>query len=150
MVPVAADGIGGVVTSAKGPEAGVWVVAETNELGNRLIKIVVTDDQGRFMLPELQMAKYDIWVRGYGLVDSKHVTGEPGKNINLRAELAPNAEVAAQIYPANYWEALMKIPAVSEFPGTGPKGNGISPGMKTQQQWISSLKKWLPPMPPAG
>ena len=139
-VPVATDGIGGVVTSTKGPEAGVWVIAETNDLGNRLIKIVVTDDQGRFMLPDLQKAKYDIWVRGYGLVDSKHVTSEPGKNVNLTAVIAPSAAAAAQYYPANYWEALLKIPAASEFPGTGPKGNGIAATMKTQQQWISTLK----------
>jgi hypothetical protein len=31
-----ADDIGGVVTSAKGPEAGVWVIAETTELPGEL------------------------------------------------------------------------------------------------------------------
>ena len=45
-----ADEIGGVVSSAKGPEAGVWVIAETTELPTRFAKIVVTDDQGRYLL----------------------------------------------------------------------------------------------------
>ncbi len=139
-VPTAADAIGGVVTSAKGPEAGVWVIAETNDLPTRLIKIVVTDDQGRYMLPELPTAKYQVWVRGYGLVDSKKVEGAPGKNINLTAVVAPDAKAAAEIYPANYWYALIEPPKDADFPGTGPKGNGISPAMQTQQMWISHMK----------
>ena len=52
-VAVDADDIGGVVTGARGPEAGVWVIAETRTLPTRLIKIVVTDDQGRFVVPDL-------------------------------------------------------------------------------------------------
>ncbi len=139
-VPTAADGIAGVVTSAKGPEAGVWVIAETNELPTRLIKIVVTDDQGRYMLPELPKAKYQVWVRGYGLVDSARVDGTPGKNMNLTAVVAPDAKSASKIYPANYWFSMITPPAESEFPGTGPKGNGISPAMQTQQMWLSHMK----------
>jgi hypothetical protein len=64
------DDIGGVVTGARGPEAGVWVIAETRDLPTKLARIVVTDDQGRYLLPDLPKANYDIWVRGYGLVDS--------------------------------------------------------------------------------
>src|SRR5437870_13894470 len=64
------DDIGGVVTSAKGPEAGVWVIAETTDLPARFIKIVVTDAQGRYVLPDLPHASYQVFVRGYGLVDS--------------------------------------------------------------------------------
>ena len=139
-VPVNPNGIGGVVTGAKGPEAGVWVIAETRDLPTKFLKIVVTDDQGRYMLPELPKAKYDVWVRGYGLVDSPHVAGTPGKNLDLKAVQAPDAKAAAEIYPANYWLALMKIPAESEFPGTGPKGNGIAVNIKTQQQWLQQLK----------
>src|SRR5919108_6001669 len=62
--------IGGSVASEQGPEAGVWVIAETNELKTPFIKIVVTDDQGRYVLPQLPDATYRVWVRGYGLVDS--------------------------------------------------------------------------------
>jgi hypothetical protein len=65
--------ITGVVTSEKGPEAGVWVIAETDELGTKFRKIVVTNDQGKFALPELPKVNYKVWVRGYGLEDSKPV-----------------------------------------------------------------------------
>ena len=67
------DDIGGVVTGPKGPEAGVWVIAETRDLPVRFIRIVVTDDQGRYVIPDLPKANYDVWVRGYGLVDSPKV-----------------------------------------------------------------------------
>src|SRR5262245_60951856 len=69
-VAVDTDDIGGIVTSAKGPEAGVWVIAETRELPTRFARIVVTDDRGRYLVPDLPKANYDVWVRGYGLVDS--------------------------------------------------------------------------------
>ena len=69
--------IGGVVRSSKGPEAGVWVIAETNELQTGMIKTVVTDDQGRYMLPDLPAVNYKVWVRGYGIVDSTPVDAKP-------------------------------------------------------------------------
>src|SRR5690242_12347372 len=50
---VAASFITGIVRGERGPEAGVWVIAETNELATRLVKIVVTDEAGRFLLPDL-------------------------------------------------------------------------------------------------
>src|SRR6201988_348289 len=64
------DDIGGVVNGPKGPEAGVWVIAETRDLPVRYIKTVVTDDRRRFVVPDLPSASYPVWVRGYGLVDS--------------------------------------------------------------------------------
>src|SRR5262245_61982701 len=67
------DDIGGVVSGPNGPEAGVWVIAETRDLPVRFIRSVVTDDQGRYVIPDLPKANYDIWVRGYGLVDSPKV-----------------------------------------------------------------------------
>src|SRR5205085_857419 len=97
---VANDNIGGVVTSAKGPEAGVWVIAETTDLPTRFIKIVVTDDQGRYLVPDLPKANYDVWVRGYGLVDSPKVKSTPGKNLNLNAIVAPDKKAEVQYYPA--------------------------------------------------
>src|SRR5215470_6398338 len=84
------DDIGGVVTSSKGPEAGVWVIAETTDLPTKLRKIVVTDDRGRYLLPDLPKADYKIWVRGYGLVDSPAVQARPGRNLALKAVLAPS------------------------------------------------------------
>jgi hypothetical protein len=115
QVAIDNDDIGGVVRSAKGPEAGVWVIAETRELGVRYIKSVVTDDQGRYVIPDLPKANYDVWVRGYGLVDSAKVKSEPGKQLNLTAVVASNETEAAKYYPAIYWFAMMKIPEASVF-----------------------------------
>src|ERR1700760_4394360 len=82
--------IGGVVTSTKGPEAGVWVIAETTELPTRFARVVVTDDQGRYLVPDLPAASYSVWVRGYGLVDSAKVTAKPGQLVDHTAVPAPN------------------------------------------------------------
>src|SRR5207247_6816962 len=122
-VAIDADDIGGVVTGANGPEAGVWVIAETRDLPVRYIKIVVTDDQGRYVLPDLPKANYDVWVRGYGLVDSPKVKSEPGKQLNLTAVSAPDEKAAAQYYPASYWYSMLKIQTADQF---GPNTeNGI-------------------------
>ncbi len=134
------DDIGGVVTSRFRPEAGVWVIAETTELGTRLAKISVTDERGRYVVPDLPKAHYRVWVRGYGLVDSPKVEAEPGKVLNLTAETAPNLAAAAQYYPAAYWYSMVKIPDQSLFPGTGDKGNGIPEMFKTQEQWLNFIK----------
>ena len=106
--------IGGVVTGARGPEAGVWVIAESGDFATRYAKIVVTDEQGRFLIPDLPRATYQIWVRGYGLEDSKKTRATPGSNVNLAVRPAASAAVAAQIYPAAYWYAMMNIPSESE------------------------------------
>jgi len=109
-VRIDTDDVGGVVTSAKGPEAGVWVIAETSDLPTKFVKIVVTDDRGRYVLPDLPKANYNVWVRGYGLVDSPKVQTAPGKNLNLTAVIAPNAHAAARIYPAGYWFSMIRVP----------------------------------------
>jgi hypothetical protein len=113
-IPMDADDIAGVVTSASGPEAGVWVIAETRDLPTRFAKIVVTDDAGRYLIPDLPAAKYEVWVRGYGLADSAKVAGEPGKVVNLTATVAPDAATAAKVYPAAYWYAMLKLPTDAE------------------------------------
>jgi hypothetical protein len=59
----------------------------------------VTNDQGRYVLPDLPKGTYDVWVRGYGLVDSPKVKATPGKAVNLTAVTAPNAAAAAQVLP---------------------------------------------------
>lgn len=140
VVRVDMGDIGGVVRSTKGPEAGVWVIAETTDLPTKYAKIVVTDDLGRYLVPDLPTANYSVWVRGYGLVDSSKVRTEPGKTLNLTAELAPDPRAAAQYYPSNYWYSLLQVPGKNEFPGTGPKGNGISESITSQAAWISRLK----------
>jgi hypothetical protein len=139
-VAVDGDDLGGVVTSAKGAEAGVWVIAETTDLQTKFAKIAVTDEKGRYVLPDLPKATYSVWVRGYGLVDSRKVRATPGKALDLTATLAPDARAAAEYYPAGYWFSLLRVPDKREFPGTGPTGNGISPNMKSQAEWLRNLK----------
>jgi hypothetical protein len=137
---IGAADLGGVVTSANGPEAGVWVIAETADLPTRFIKIVVTDDQGRYVMPDLPKANYNVWVRGYGLVDSAKVQSPPGQLVNLQAVVAPNPAAAAEYYPAIYWYSMLKVPDKSEFPGTGPSGNGMPATIKSQAQWLDTVK----------
>jgi hypothetical protein len=133
--------IGGVVTSTRGPEAGVWVIAETEELKTPFIKIVVTDDAGRYVLPQLPAATYNVWVRGYGLADSDRVEGRPGDTaLNLTAKIASSPAEAAKVYPGNYWLSLLQPPAPNQFPGTGDAGNGIPPAMASQAHWIFNIK----------
>src|SRR5437879_11912616 len=135
-----ANDIGGVVAGPSGPEAGVWVIAETSDLPTKFAKLVVTDDRGRFLIPDLPKANYSVWIRGYGLVDSPTVSSTPGKTLNLTAVPAPSAAAAAEFYPAMYWYSMLRVPEKSEFPGTGPDGNGINPALKSQEQWLDIVK----------
>ncbi|HCE02731.1 MAG TPA: hypothetical protein DEQ98_05770, partial [Acidobacteria bacterium] len=84
QVSADADDIAGTVQGSAGPEAGVWVIAETEDLATRFRKIVVTDDAGRYVVPDLPEASYNVWVRGYGLKDSEPVAGSPGTALDLR------------------------------------------------------------------
>jgi len=130
-VTVDRDDIGGVVRGAAGPEAGVWVIAETTDLPTKFAKIVVTDDRGRYLVPDLPPATYSLWVRGYGLVDSPRVAGKPGQIVPLTATPAPTPAQAAAYYPAMYWFALMRVPQKNEFP-LGP--------VASQGQWLNTIK----------
>jgi hypothetical protein len=129
------DDIGGVVVGPKGPEAGVWVIAETRDLPVRYIKSVVTDDRGRFVVPDLPSAAYQVWARGYGLVDSAKATARPGQRLNITAVIAPNEAAAAHYYPAIYWYSMLKIPAPDQF-----GGKSSIPARLTQQNWLGSVK----------
>jgi hypothetical protein len=129
------DDIGGVVTGPHGPEAGVWVIAETRDLPTRYAKMVVTDDQGRYVVPDLPKAKYQVWLRGYGLIDSPKVDGIPGQQLNLTAVPAPNDAAAAQYYPAIYWFAMLKIPDKNQFGGKSDIPENV-----TQTDWLTTMK----------
>ncbi|MGZ3410035.1 MAG: carboxypeptidase-like regulatory domain-containing protein [Xanthobacteraceae bacterium] len=135
QVVIDGDDIGGVVTGPNGPEAGVWVIAETTDLPTKFARMVVTDDGGRYVLPDLPQATYSIWVRGYGLVDSEKVRSEPGKMLNLTAVPAPNDAAAARYYPAIYWYAMMEIPANDQF-----GGKSDIPEKMTQVDWLKQMK----------
>src|ERR1700747_968611 len=139
-VTIGESRLGGGRRGPNGAEAGVWVIAETTDLPTKFAKMVVTDDQGRYVLPELPKANYTVWVRGYGLVDSPKLQSTPGNILNLSAVPPPNPAAAAEYSPAIYWYSMLKIPDKSQFPGTGPQGNGISEAMKTQNYWIDTIK----------
>jgi hypothetical protein len=134
-VSIDSDDIGGIVTGPHGPEAGVWVIAETHDLPTRFAKIVVTDDKGRFVVPDLPKGKYQVWVRGYGLIDSPKVESVPGKRVALTAVPAPNDAAAAQYYPAIYWYSMIEIPAQDQF-----GGKSDIPEKVTLAQWLTTLK----------
>ena len=134
-VSIKSNDIGGVVSGPHGPEAGVWVIAETHDFATRYAKIVVTDDQGRYVVPDLPKAKYQVWVRGYGLVDSPKVESEPGKHVDLTAVPAPNDAAAAQYYPAIYWFAMLKIPGEDQFGGKSDIPDNV-----TQADWLTAIK----------
>ena len=127
--------IGGIVSSPQGREAGVWVIAETTELPTRFRRIVVTDDRGRYLVPDLPQADYSVWVRGYGLVDSPKMRVKPGQRLDLAAASAPSEADAAHYYPAIYWYSLLTIPDEKQFGGE----NGI-PANVTQQDWLTIVK----------
>jgi hypothetical protein len=133
-VALDADDIGGVVTGANGPESGVWVIAETTELPTKFAKIVVTDDQGRYVIPDLPTANYAVWVRGYGLVDSPKLTATPGQILNHTAIPAPNEAAAAHYYPAIYWYTMMKIPPTGDFGGSSDIPKDI-----TRINWLRQM-----------
>jgi hypothetical protein len=131
--------IQGVVRSATGVEAGVWVIAETKDTPTPLIKIVVTDDQGRYMLPELPAANYSVWVRGYGLADSVKVTSRPitsgNTALNLTAVKAKDAVEAAKIYPGSYWMQMLEPPAKTAFPLGGTQAS-----QQNLENWMHTFK----------
>jgi hypothetical protein len=129
-VTIDKDDIGGQVTGANGPEAGVWVIAETTELPTKYAKSVVTDDQGRYVIPDLPTANYQVWVRGYGLVDSPKVRAKPGQQLNLTAVPAPDERAAAHYYPAIYWYAMMQMPPEKDFGGSSEIPKNI-----TRETW---------------
>jgi hypothetical protein len=153
-IALAQANITGVVSGPSGPEAGVWVIAETSDLPTKFRKIVVTDDRGRFLVPDLPKANYKVWVRGYGLVDSAPVVTPTGKTIALKAVVAPDARAAAQIYPANYWFSLLQVPSASEFPFLKPERNSapqrgrrengqasvLSGGIHNQAEWLFAMR----------
>ena len=133
-IKIGSTDVAGKVTGPKGPEAGVWVIAETTDLPTKFARIVVTDNRGRYLIPDLPAANYSVWVRGYGLVDSPKLRAQPGQMLNHRAVPAPNAAAAAHYYPAIYWYSMLKIPPAGDFGGT----SGI-PKNITQANWLRQM-----------
>ena len=78
-------------------------MAETGDFDTFFARIVVTDAQGRFLIPDLPAANYQVWTRGYGLADSPKLSMQPGATVNLHAVIAENDAIDAQVYPTAYW-----------------------------------------------
>jgi len=127
-----ANSIGGTVINNEGgkPEAGVWVIAETKSLPAPYRKIVVTDDAGRFLVPDLPKADYELWVRGYGLKDSARFKAALGGQIRLAADNASSPQEAAKIYPSAWWNSLIHPPSKEELPTD----------FVSQEHWLASLR----------
>jgi len=106
------------------------VIAETNAFQTRFARIVVTDDAGRFVIPDLPAADYQVWVRGYGLSDSDKTAAKPGATVNLTAKIAATPADAAKVYPAIYWYSMQKLPTPSEV-------SKLSGGV---DQYVASIK----------
>ena len=132
--PVAmdSDDIAGMVTGAAGPEAGVWVIAETGDFETFFARIVITDDQGRFLIPDLPDADYQVWVRGYGLVDSARTPSRPGATVDIRVQAATSPLEAAQVYPAAYWYSMMGLPTEEEL-------QDIDGGLNAYLTWMKNM-----------
>ncbi|MFM1897678.1 MAG: hypothetical protein RLZZ385_2752 [Pseudomonadota bacterium] len=124
--------IAGVVTGNQGPEAGVWVIAETDEYDTFYARIVVTDDQGRYLLPDLPEAQYRVWVRGYGLADSPRSSARPGNLLDIAVSAAASAVEAAQIYPAAYWYAMMDLPEAAQL-------TNLEGGLNAYLTWMKNM-----------
>ena len=124
--------IGGTVVNSNGgkAEAGVWVIAETKSLQTPFRKIVVTDDQGRYLVPDLPEGTYELWVRGYGLKDSAKTPGARGAMVQLKVDNAATPQEAAKIYPASYWTAMIQPPPKSELPAR----------WTSQDEWLAALR----------
>src|ERR1700682_6554635 len=131
-VRVDKNSVGGVVLNSNGakPEAGVWVIAETKSLQVPFRKIVVTDDQGRFLVPDLPDGSYELWVRGYGLKDSERVGAARGAQVKLQVANATTPQEAAKIYPASYWTSMIHPPSKEQLP----------PNYASQEQWLAALR----------
>ena len=117
------------------------MIAETTDLGTRFAKMAVTDERGRYVMPDLPKAKLQgvgarLWPRR--LAEGR--CASRASILDLTAEVAPSLAAAARYYPAAYWYSMVKIPDQSLFPGTGDKGNGIPEMFKTQDQWLNFIK----------
>ena len=126
------NAIAGTVRSSAGPEAGIWVIAETGEFDTFFARIVATDDEGRFLVPDLPEAEYQVWTRGYGLADSPRLSLRPGSEVELAAVVAESDAIAAEVYPAAYWYAMMDLPEQEELVN-------VEGGLNAYLTWMKNM-----------
>ena len=132
-IPVDADDIAGTVMSTRGPEAGVWVIAETTDTPTKFRKIVVTDEQGRYLLPDLPDESHvpdlgsRLWPGRFGASSGDGRAGNLALTAAVAAERARRRAASTRRTTGNRSSTFRRR---TEFPGTGPTGNGISPEMR--------------------
>lgn len=131
--------IDGTVTITDGEPGGLWVIAQTTDTPTPFRKIVVTADDGRFVIPDVPSdAAYRVWLRGYGIEDSDEYWARSEHVVDFEISLASTPQAAAQSFPANYWLSMINLPDPSEFPGTG--SNGLGNQMEYQGDWVDGVK----------
>ncbi len=140
--------IQGTVRSTAGPEAGVWVIAETKDLPTDFIKIVVTDDQGRYVLPELPTRRITAFgsevmawpTRSRSQQDRSTANNAPA--LNLTAVVAKDKVEAAKVYPGNYWMSMLEVSGKERIPARQRSQHrlktGCTPSNRTAISAISS------------
>ena len=141
-IAIDADDIGGVVTSANGPEAGVWVIAETTDLPHQAAKIVVTDDRGP--LPACLTCRRRTTRCGCAAMASSIREGAdsaPGKLLNLTAVVAPSASRSGPVLSGrSTGMPCSRCLRRASSPAPVSNGNGISRERQSQAEWVSRLK----------
>ena len=115
------DDMAGVVSGPRGPEAGVWVIAETTDLATKFVRIVVTDDQGRYL--DARLAEGDLQRVGARLRPRRFAEGRRrrrARRSTSTAVAAPNARAAAAVLSRRATGSrCSRCRDKSEFPGTG-------------------------------
>ena len=127
------------LSSAPATEGGVWVIAETADTPTKFRKIVVTDEQGRFLFPDLPTkATYTYLVVATGWSIGAR-SSDGGSDLALEAAVAPNARTAARcirrttgIRSSTFLRNLIFRERAD--------GKRHRAEMRTQHHWISQIK----------
>src|SRR5437773_1426456 len=100
-------------------------------------------------MPEIMRRGWTTITLGVGALVASLVMVTSGQQPNAGAPAIDNDDIGgvvtgargpeARYYPAQYWYALMQMPPKSDFPGTGEQGNGISPNIHAQGEWIRNI-----------
>ena len=150
LVPIGDSDLGGVVTGANGPEAGVWVIAETADLPTKFAKIVVTDDRGRYLHTrsaqgEIQRVGARLRPRRFG-----ESAGRARQERRPEGRIGPEpGRGCANIIRQSIGIRCSKFRTRACFPGTGANGMPVAveePGPMARHRQDRRLLH----LPPAG
>ena len=118
-----ARGIAGIVKDEAGhPLAGAWVTGVNATTSSHPRKTVVTDENGRYVIPDLPGPNpYQVRARVYGYADRwiKNVSAGTVVNIEYQAQDRLGSKETAAQYPAQYWLSLVDVPSESKVKAAG-------------------------------